>query len=234
MRNASLVARCVISASAHLVVPSEDPADHAVRCRPLAWWYLCDIFYCLVGLVPYIVCPFQSLLAGFVPPGGGGGDLKPPVEACLTAVHLIVTGSGPGPPGSLACHLWALHSSRWLFFGEHLSFYCIFPSYVTLGIQNIFLYAICYHLRTETVITSYNFMYKVISFLFRFWLKIQFLNHCKLQHSLLIPARKQSPEKTSHHENEALLLRIFRNLLPVSPTSPLVVHGSTGVAMYIS
>lgn len=73
MWNASLVARCVISASAHLVVPSEDPADHAVRCRPLAWWYLCDIFYCLVGLVPYIICPFQSLLAGFFPPWGWGG-----------------------------------------------------------------------------------------------------------------------------------------------------------------
>jgi hypothetical protein len=199
-------------------------------CLMVSVWYIllssrAGSLYCL---------SFSKSSCWFCPPWGWGGDLKPPVEACLTAVHLIVTGSGPGPPGSLACHLWALHSSRWLFFGEHLSFYCIFPSYVTLGIQNIFLYAICYHLRTETVITSYNFMYKVISFLFRFWLKIQFLNHCKLQHSLLIPARKQSPEKTSHHENEALLLRIFRNLLPVSPTSPLVVHGSTGVAMYIS
>lgn len=56
MWNANFIPWCVdlitLSASALPVIPSE---DHTGCCRPLAWWYLCDIFYHLVGLVPYIM-----------------------------------------------------------------------------------------------------------------------------------------------------------------------------------
>lgn len=115
-------------------------------------------------------------------------------------------------PEACACHPRTLDFLSWFSLGEHLSFYCISPSYVTLEIKNIFLYVTeirniflyvtCYHLRTETLSTSHNFMQNY--FLLGFWLQIRFLKCSNYSHPVLIPARKYSPGKTCNRENGVL------------------------------